>query len=86
MISNDHGLFPSFGSDRVGLTGLLGDSSEPKTFHAGADRKGGLCQAQVGTRVQGFLGLERWIHEPPGTPLIPLEAYLPFSVALIGFN
>ena len=63
---------PSFriSLEYAGLTVLLGLSSEPKTLHAGADRKGRVCQAQVGTRIQGFLGLDRWIHESPGPPPI----------------
>ena len=45
-------------SERAGLTGLLGRSSKPQTLHAGADGEGRLRQAQVGTRIQGFPGLD----------------------------
>jgi len=76
-ISNNHGLFfRFFDSDCRGLNAPPGHSSEPQTLHAGADREGRLCQAQVGTRIQGILGLDRWVHESPGTP----SCYLPRRV------
>ena len=88
-ISNNHGPF-FFGSrsEHGDLTIPLGHSSEPQTLHAGADGKGRLRQAQVGTRIQGFLGLDRWIHESPGSPLFlsSLHAYSALAIVLIGFD
>lgn len=55
------------GSDR-----RAGQSSQSKTIHAGVDGQTGVCQAKMGTGVQGFPREHRWLHEPPGKHPYPI--------------
>lgn len=74
MMKSRFGRFP-FRSPHAVLIGLasspkttknvVGQSSQSKTIHAGVDGQTGVCQAKMGTGVQGFPREHRWLHEPP---------------------
>jgi hypothetical protein len=45
---------------------LTGRSGQPKTIPSGSYRQAGMGTTQVGSRVHGVLGVDRWIHELAG--------------------